>query len=141
MTPATTGKTTARTFETSPWSGDSIQTEATRVDVAITGNHVSRARWARHADPVSLAVNEILRDGACADLFWNSDGFHPRGHDDDARLGVHVEDPQAEGGEVHYWQPLPRRAERALKKLYVNGTEGFRPVTIRLYLPARALKA
>lgn len=138
----TEAKTHTTTYETSPWSRDTHDAEARKLTLQVTQDHVDRARWIRFNDPVCQAVNDALGENACTELIWNSDGFHPRCHDDDARIGIHVEITDPATGrttEYSYWQPLPRRAERALKKLYNRDARGFQPFTMRIAVPAAAL--
>lgn len=137
----TVTKTVTKTYETSAWSRDTVEAQARNMTVEVTRDHVERGHWRRFADPVSLAVNEALPEHACASVFWNSDGFRPRHAGDDARLGFYVEVTDPETGrttEEEYWLLLPRQAERALKRLSIQGSSSFQPFRMRLAVPASA---
>ena len=139
---STTAKTRNRTFEESPWSGDTLEAECRNVTLKVTNEHLDQGRWSRFLDPVSLAVSETLGEHACAELFWNSDSFRPNGSDDEARLGIHVEIRNPDTGawrEDSFWQPLPRRAEAVMKRLGQQGISGFQPFSMRIPVPVCAL--
>ena len=130
-------------FETSPWRGwEKIQAPAKTILVEITQEHVSRGIWRRFQDPVSLALQEHLKENASAQVFWNSDSFSPRYYGDDARIGIYVENHDPESGETtenEYHLPLPRRAEREMWKLRSRNIETFQTLRMRVTLPAEAL--
>lgn len=131
-----------KTYEDSPWSSSSVVSEARNLTIQVTRRHAEESRWTRFRDAVSLAVKEKLGENACANVFWNSDGFLPRPAGDDARLGFYVEVTDPETGataEEEYWLPLPRRAERGLKRLATQGTAGFQPFSFRVAIPTDAL--
>lgn len=139
-----TAKVREVAFLTEPWSPrPPALFPARTVNVAVTKEHVEQGYWRRFRDPVSLAIREILAENACADLFWNSDSFAPRYHDDDAMIGIFVEVPPDEpsGRCVEYAMhlPLPVRATRAMWRLRCQGIDTFRDFTMRLQLPVMAL--
>ena len=139
---STKAKPSARTFEESPWSGDTVEADCRNVTLKVTNEHLDQGRWSRFVDPVSLAVSEALGENACAELFWNSDSFRPNGSDDEARLGIHVEIHDPDTGswrEDSFWQPLPRRAEAVMKRLGQQGISGFQPFSMRIPVPVSAL--
>ena len=121
-------------FETSPWAGAHCKVPAKLVTVSIIQEHFQNAKWTRFCDPVSMALNELLNDGACADVFWNSDSFGPRYYGDEARIGFHIEDHPVES---HYYVPLPRRTADVMWKLRRDGF--IYPFSMKASIPVAAL--
>ena len=132
-----------QSFETEPWSRTRHAAPARNLTVTVTRDHVERAYWTKFMDPVSLAMKEALNEHACAETFWNSDGFQPRYPGDAARLGIHLESLEPETGrmqEKSYWIPLPRRAASAMRKLSREGIVSFQEFRMRIWAPAQALR-
>ena len=141
-----TAKAREVAFLTEPWSPHPpVMIPARTVNVTVTRQHVEQGYWSRFRDPVSLAIREILAENACVDLYWNSDSFAPRHHDDDAMIGIFVEVPPDEPGgrcvEHAMHLPLPVRATKAMWRLRCLGIDTFRDFNMRLWLPAMALTA
>ena len=129
--------TRLRSFEPEPWTRDRTdEVPITRVRVPLTVDHIEQATWSLYHNPVSVALAPHLNEHTIASMFWNSDSFAPRYHDDDARLGIHIEH---EDQESSYWLPLPVRATRAMWRLRSRGLPAFQPLTISLDLPTAAL--
>lgn len=129
-------------FEKSPWSTKHDHpVPAKTVTVQVTKEHVGQAYWRQYCDPISVAMTEILKEDACVQVFWNSDSFAPRYHDD-ARIGIYMESQDEEGNysDTRYWLPLPTRAARSTWKLRSKGIEEWEPLTFKFKLPAAALK-
>lgn len=133
-------------FEKDPWTSKlRLDVPVKRMLIPVTVDHVNKARWIRFWDPVSVAIQDYLCEHACAEVFWNSDGFRPRYASDDARIGIHYERRRIEPDKLvyeskNYWIPLPRRATTAMWKL-VNGTiDDFEKFTMALDLPTLVLK-
>ena len=131
-------------FERDAWrSWDRHEAPARTVTVTVTAEHVSQAYWARFRDPVSLAIRPLLNERSTVQMYWNSDSWAPMGAYDDARIGIHIEPERPEEGDEEegaHWLPLPRRATAAMWKLRSKGSAQYTPVTIKLTLPAAALK-
>ncbi len=134
--------TTVFSFEKSPWNHRTTRSPGQRLLVHVSREHIQQARWSRFLDPISLALRQHLSHHACADLFWNSDGFGPRHPGDEARTGIHHEiHDQATGDfieELHYHLPLPHRAARTMWRLRQQGIETFRPFNMSIHLPQAA---
>ena len=129
--------TRTRSFETSPWSHTPTpEVPVARIRLRLTVQDVEEATWSLHHNPVSVALHRLLKDQACATMFWNSDAPAPQYAGDDARIGIHI---SKENGEDSYWMPLPARATRAMWKLRCGGMPAFQPLTIALDLPREAL--
>ena len=128
-----------RSFEPDAWSTSRTDpVPSTRIKVPLTLEHIERATWSLHRNPVSLALRPLLNEESCATMYWNSDSPSPLYHDDDARIGIHVE---TRDGEQSYWLPLPVRATRALWRLRSCGIEAFQPLIMSLDVPQCALVA
>ena len=139
MTTATLPTEKTATFEKEAWTPwDVHEVPAKQITVTITKEIVDEARWSRFQDPVSLAIRPLLNEQSCVQTFWNSDSWSPQGAHDDAKIGIHVEDRGQ--GELSHWLTLPRRATSAMWKLRSRGIEEFEPVTMKLTLPASALR-
>ena len=128
-----------RSFEPKPWTRDRTDpVPISRIKIPLTAEHIEEATWSLYHNPVSVALRPHLNEHTVASLFWNSDSFGPRYFDDDARIGIHIENAD---GESNYWLPLPVRATRAMWLLRSRGLPEFRPLTISLDLPTAALAA
>ena len=130
-------------FEREPWEPwNNVWASSKQVDIIIMRKHVEFGMWSQFRDPVSLAIKEQLNGHSCAQLFWNSDGFRPQYHNDTARIGIHTEIYDEDKKcirEDSFWIPLPQRTTRAMWKLYKEGIDSFKPVTMRTKLPVVAL--
>ena len=126
-----------RSFEPDAWSTSRTEpVPCSRIKVPLTLEHIEKATWSLHHNPVSVALRTLLNENSCATMFWNSDSPSPLYHDDDARIGIHVETP---AGEVSYWLPLPVRATRALWRLRSRGIDAFQSLVMSLDVPQCAL--
>ena len=130
-------------FETRPWSpGTHVRAPARSIIVEVTREHVNQAYWARFRDPISIALRDHLHPDASSDVFWNSDSFGPRYHDDDARISIYVEQTDPDTGrttDARYHLPLPTRATRAMWKLRKQGVDTFQTLRMRVRIPTAAL--
>ena len=91
-----------------------------RVRTVVTGKHVDQSHFRRFHDPVSTALRSLLNDDTAVCVHWQSDGWRPRYHDDEADIHLYLEvhdDAGAYIGELHYQTRLPRNMERAMKRL------------------------
>ena len=135
-------RTATANLERHPRSSEQIEVPVKRIRIVITRQHVEDARWAMFLDPVSMAIGQHTRDCAPS-VHWQSDSWRPRYHDDEADVHIYQEVMDAHGqvvGELHHQTKLPRRAERAMKKLSADGIDSWKDTAMSIDIPVSMLK-
>ena len=128
------------TFEASRQPPTEQLVEMRRIRAVITPEHAAQAYWSRFRDPVALALRELLQPNANVCVFWQSDGWRPRAPDDEADILTAMEILDQQGnytGELTFQTRLPRRAERAMRRLagVSRGQFEATPVSVDLPIP------
>ena len=114
-----------------------------RIHAVVTPEHAAQAYWSRFQDPVALALRELLQPNASVCVFWQSDGWRPRWPNDEAYILTAMEIHDSQGnfaGELTYQTRLPRRAERAMRRLAGVSAGRFEPTPISIDLPVAMLR-
>ena len=127
------------TFETESWGPETIELPALSITLDLLEPEPEGNPLRRFHDPLSRALREICNENTCAEVFWNSDSFVPRYPSDDARFGIFIE--IYEDGkfqkEMQCWQPLPRSADQAMKR--IANHQPWQPTRTRIKIPLLAL--